>query len=58
MNEIKIIITVNDWIANPYVATKVEYKKKVMKRLDLLESFVLEKGLKKEFEEFMRWKNE
>lgn len=58
MNEIKIIITVNDWIANPYVATKVEHKKKVMKRLDLLESFVLEKGLKKEFEEFMRWKNE
>lgn len=52
MNEIKIIITVNDWIANPYVATKVEHKKKAMKRLDLLESFMLEKGLVKEFEEW------
>lgn len=47
-----IIITVNDWIANPYVATKVEHKKKAMRRLNLLESFILEKGLKKEFEEW------
>ena len=47
-----IVLTVNDWIANPYVASKVEHKKKAMRRLDLLESFVLEKGLAKEFEEW------
>lgn len=52
MNETRIIITVNDWIAHPYVATKVEHKKKAMRRLDLLESFVIERGLAKEFEEW------
>lgn len=48
----RIIITVNDWIANPYVATKVNYKKKAMKRLDNFETFVVAKGLEKEFEEW------
>lgn len=52
MSEIKIIMTVNDVVANPYVATKLEYRKKVMRKLDLLESFMLEKGLVKEFEEW------
>ena len=48
----RLIITVNDWIANPYVATKVNHKKKAMKRLDNFETFIIAKGLEKEFEEW------
>lgn len=48
----RIIITVNDWIAFPYVATKLSYKEKAMKRLDNFETFIIEKGLEKEFEEW------
>ena len=48
----RIIITVNDLIANPYVATKLSHKKKAMKRLDNFETFIISKGLEKEFEEW------
>ena len=47
-----MIFTVNDFVATPYVATKLEIKQKAMRRLDLLESFIIEKGLQEEFEEW------
>lgn len=48
----RITITVADWIAFPYVATKLSYKQKAMKRLNNFEKFIVAKGLEKEFEEW------